>query len=97
MNIVIVGTGLAGAQAAQELRTQGYTVDVLLVGDEPTRRTSGPTLQAAPARHRRPRLCVRPPDRVVGREPGRTAHGFTGHGPRPGHQARRGGRAGAVR
>ena len=35
MNIVIVGTGLAGANAAQELRAQGHTGDITLVGDEP--------------------------------------------------------------
>ena len=35
MNIVIIGTGLAGAHAAQELRAQGHTGDITLVGDEP--------------------------------------------------------------
>jgi 3-phenylpropionate/trans-cinnamate dioxygenase ferredoxin reductase subunit len=35
MNIVIVGAGLAGANAAEELRNQGYTGDVTMVGAEP--------------------------------------------------------------
>ncbi len=35
MNIVVIGAGLAGAHAAQELRTQGYTGDITLVGDDP--------------------------------------------------------------
>jgi 3-phenylpropionate/trans-cinnamate dioxygenase ferredoxin reductase subunit len=35
VNIVIIGTGLAGAHAAQELRTQGHTGDIILIGDEP--------------------------------------------------------------
>jgi 3-phenylpropionate/trans-cinnamate dioxygenase ferredoxin reductase subunit len=35
MNIVVVGAGLAGANAVQELRDQGYDGDVTLVGAEP--------------------------------------------------------------
>ncbi|MFC7359415.1 NAD(P)/FAD-dependent oxidoreductase [Nocardioides astragali] len=35
MNIVIIGAGLAGANAAQELRAQGHTGDITLIGDEP--------------------------------------------------------------
>lgn len=35
MNIVIIGAGLAGAHAAEELRTQGYTGDITLIGSEP--------------------------------------------------------------
>ena len=35
MNIVIIGAGLAGANAAEELRAQGYTDDITLVGAEP--------------------------------------------------------------
>ena len=35
MNIVIIGTGLAGAHAAQELRSQGHAGDITLIGDEP--------------------------------------------------------------
>ncbi len=35
MNIVIIGAGLAGANAAQELRAQGHTGDLTLIGDEP--------------------------------------------------------------
>ena len=35
MNIVIVGAGLAGANATEELRTQGYTGDITLIGAEP--------------------------------------------------------------
>jgi NADPH-dependent 2,4-dienoyl-CoA reductase/sulfur reductase-like enzyme len=34
-HIVIVGAGLAGANAAEELRSQGYAGDVTLVGAEP--------------------------------------------------------------
>ena len=34
MNIVIVGAGLAGAKAVEELREQGYDGDVTLVGAE---------------------------------------------------------------
>jgi NADPH-dependent 2,4-dienoyl-CoA reductase/sulfur reductase-like enzyme len=35
MNIVVVGGGLAGANAVEELRTQGYTGDITLLGAEP--------------------------------------------------------------
>jgi len=35
MSMVIVGAGLAGANAAEELRSQGFTGDVTLVGAEP--------------------------------------------------------------
>jgi 3-phenylpropionate/trans-cinnamate dioxygenase ferredoxin reductase component len=35
MNIVIVGASLAGANAAEELRKEGYTGEVTLVGAEP--------------------------------------------------------------
>ncbi len=35
MNIVVVGAGLAGANAVKELRTQGYTGDITLIGAEP--------------------------------------------------------------
>ena len=34
MNIVVVGAGLAGANAVEELREQGYDGDVTLVGAE---------------------------------------------------------------
>jgi NADPH-dependent 2,4-dienoyl-CoA reductase/sulfur reductase-like enzyme len=36
-HIVIVGSGLAGASAAGELRTKGYTGEVVLIGQEPHR------------------------------------------------------------
>jgi NADPH-dependent 2,4-dienoyl-CoA reductase/sulfur reductase-like enzyme len=35
MNIVIVGASLAGASAAEELRSQGYTGEVTMIGAEP--------------------------------------------------------------
>jgi NADPH-dependent 2,4-dienoyl-CoA reductase/sulfur reductase-like enzyme len=35
MNIVVVGAGLAGAKAVEELRTQGYGGDITLIGAEP--------------------------------------------------------------
>jgi 3-phenylpropionate/trans-cinnamate dioxygenase ferredoxin reductase component len=35
MNIVVVGAGLAGAKAVEELRTQGYDGDITLIGTEP--------------------------------------------------------------
>ena len=35
MNIVVVGGGLAGASAVQELRDQGYRDDLVLIGAEP--------------------------------------------------------------
>ncbi len=35
MNIVIIGAGLAGASAATELRSQGHSGDITLIGDEP--------------------------------------------------------------
>ena len=35
MNIVIVGAGLAGASAAEELRAQGHSGAITLIGDEP--------------------------------------------------------------
>ena len=35
MNIVVVGAGLAGANAVQELRGQGYDGDITLLGAEP--------------------------------------------------------------
>jgi 3-phenylpropionate/trans-cinnamate dioxygenase ferredoxin reductase component len=34
MNIVVIGAGLAGAHAVDELRTQGYTGDITLIGAE---------------------------------------------------------------
>lgn len=34
MNIVVIGAGLAGANAVQELRDQGYTGDISLIGAE---------------------------------------------------------------
>ena len=34
MNIVVVGAGLAGAKAVEELREQGYDGDVTLIGAE---------------------------------------------------------------
>ena len=35
MNIVVIGGGLAGANAVEELRAQGYTEDITLLGAEP--------------------------------------------------------------
>jgi NADPH-dependent 2,4-dienoyl-CoA reductase/sulfur reductase-like enzyme len=35
VNIVVVGAGLAGASAVEELRTQGYPGDITLIGAEP--------------------------------------------------------------
>jgi NADPH-dependent 2,4-dienoyl-CoA reductase/sulfur reductase-like enzyme len=35
MNIVVVGGGLAGAKAVEELRGQGYSDDITLIGAEP--------------------------------------------------------------
>jgi 3-phenylpropionate/trans-cinnamate dioxygenase ferredoxin reductase component len=35
MNIVVIGGGLAGANAVDELRTKGYTSDITLIGAEP--------------------------------------------------------------
>jgi 3-phenylpropionate/trans-cinnamate dioxygenase ferredoxin reductase subunit len=35
MNIVVIGAGLAGANAVKELRTQGYPGDITLIGAEP--------------------------------------------------------------
>ncbi|KAA1424331.1 NAD(P)/FAD-dependent oxidoreductase [Nocardioides antri] len=35
MNVVVVGGGLAGASAVEELRTLGYTGDITLIGAEP--------------------------------------------------------------
>jgi NADPH-dependent 2,4-dienoyl-CoA reductase/sulfur reductase-like enzyme len=35
MNIVVVGAGLAGAKAVEELRAQGYDGDITLIGAEP--------------------------------------------------------------
>lgn len=35
MNIVVVGGGLAGAKAVEELRSQGWTEDITVVGGEP--------------------------------------------------------------
>ncbi|MBS2965165.1 FAD-dependent oxidoreductase [Actinocrinis puniceicyclus] len=42
--MVIVGAGLAGAKAAQALRTQGYGGRIVLVGDEPSRPYQRPPL-----------------------------------------------------
>ena len=41
---VIVGAGLAGAKAAEELRTQGFDGRVLLIGAEPERPYERPPL-----------------------------------------------------
>ena len=35
MNIVVVGAGLAAANAVEELRPPGYTGDITLIGAEP--------------------------------------------------------------
>ena len=35
MNIVVIGAGLAGVNSVEELRTQGYTGDITLIGAEP--------------------------------------------------------------
>ena len=35
MNIVIIGAGLAGMNAVNELRNQGYPGDITLLGAEP--------------------------------------------------------------
>ena len=35
MNIVVIGGGLAGANAVEELREQGYSGDITLLGAEP--------------------------------------------------------------
>ena len=35
MNIVVIGGGLAGANAVEQLRAQGYTEDITLLGAEP--------------------------------------------------------------
>jgi 3-phenylpropionate/trans-cinnamate dioxygenase ferredoxin reductase subunit len=35
VNIVVIGAGLAGANAVQELRDQNYTGDLILIGEEP--------------------------------------------------------------
>jgi NADPH-dependent 2,4-dienoyl-CoA reductase/sulfur reductase-like enzyme len=35
MNIVVVGGGLAGAKAVEELRVQGYHGEITLIGAEP--------------------------------------------------------------
>lgn len=42
--IVIVGAGLAGAKAAETLRTEGYGGRIVLVGDEPVRPYERPPL-----------------------------------------------------
>jgi 3-phenylpropionate/trans-cinnamate dioxygenase ferredoxin reductase subunit len=44
MNIVIIGGGLAGASAAEELRTQGHTGSITLIGAEPHRPYERPPL-----------------------------------------------------
>jgi NADPH-dependent 2,4-dienoyl-CoA reductase/sulfur reductase-like enzyme len=44
MNIVIVGGGLAGAKAVEELRERGYDGDLTLVGAEPVRPYERPPL-----------------------------------------------------
>ena len=44
MNIVVVGAGLAGAKAVEELRTQGYEGDITLIGAEPHPPYSRPPL-----------------------------------------------------
>ena len=41
---VIVGAGLAGAKAAEELREQGFDGRVVLIGDEPERPYERPPL-----------------------------------------------------
>jgi len=46
-NIVIVGAGLAGARAAEALRTEGFDGRVTLVGEEPVRPYERPPLSKA--------------------------------------------------
>lgn len=44
MNVVVVGAGLAGAKAVEELRRNGYTGDITLIGAEPHRPYERPPL-----------------------------------------------------
>ena len=60
MAIVIIGAGLAGARAAETLRAEGYTGELVLVGAErehPVR--AAPAVQGLPAGQRRAELGVR--------------------------------------
>ena len=77
MNIVVVGAGLAGAKAVEELREQGYGGDVTLVGAEhhtPVRAAAA--LQGTAAGDRRAGRAVRPRGPVVRRARGRAGHRF---------------------
>jgi predicted NAD/FAD-dependent oxidoreductase len=54
----IVGAGLAGAKAAETLRTEGFDDRVVLIGDEPERPTSG--------RHSHRTACAAWPSQALG-------------------------------
>ena len=83
----IVGAGLAGAKAAEALRTDGFDGRIVLLGAEraPTLRAAT-AVQGIPAGQRRPRHRLRAPAGVVRRAPGRPAarhRGDRGRPPRP--------------
>lgn len=44
---VIVGGGLAGAKAAETLRSEGFTGRVIIIGDEETTPTNAPRCRRA--------------------------------------------------
>ena len=71
MNIVVIGGGLAGASAVDELRSQAYTEGITMTGAEPPPAVRAAALvQGTAVGQRRPGLGLRPPQQVVRRPAG---------------------------
>lgn len=93
MNMVIIGTGLAGAHAAQELRSQGLAGDSTLIGDEPHPPYERPPLSkglllgtAQPVRHWSARAATRSRPEARAPAPGRRAAPASRPTPAPARQ-----------
>ena len=92
---VIVGAGLAGAKAAEALRTNGFDGNVILIGDEAERPYDRPpAVEGLPAGQHRAGKDLHPSRAVAPRTRHRPASGHTSHRnrlrcPRSEHSARR--------
>ena len=77
---VIVGAGLAGAKAAEALRTNGFGGKVILIGDEAERPYDRPAaVEGLSAGHHRAGKDLHPSRAVAPRTRHRPASGHTGH------------------
>ena len=81
---VIVGAGLAGAKAAEALRTDGFDGQVVLLGEEAERPYNRPPLSKdyLQGKSEKDKIYVHP-EALVRRARHRPAAGHPGHRPRP--------------